>query len=96
MNKEMAQYILLEKGYNFALSDVEEACEYLWHPELTEEHPHFHKWAEPYPRRCFCSTIGYTNEGRFYACHMDENWINLLNQIYPNEEHHDRFGEPYC
>jgi hypothetical protein len=95
VNKELAQYILNEKGYNYALSDVEEACEFLDHPELTEESQHFHKWVEPYTRRCYCSTIGYTNEGRFYARHMDDNWISILKSIYPNDEHHDRFGEAY-
>ena len=73
MNKELAQYVLANQGYNWALSDVEEACEFLDHPELKPEDTYnYHKWAEPYPRRCYCSAIGYTNKGRFYACHMSE------------------------
>lgn len=95
MNKELAEYILNEKGYNYALSDVEEACEFLGHPELTEESHHFHKWASPYERRCFCSAIGYKDGKRYYACHMDDNWINILKNIYPDKEFYDRFGEEY-
>jgi hypothetical protein len=95
VNKELAKYILARSGYNYALSDVEEACEFLGHPELTEESQHFHKWKSPYVRRCYCSAIGYTKEGRFYACHMDENWISILKSIYPDKDFHDRFGERY-
>ena len=96
MNKELAQYVLANQGYNWALSDVKEACEFLDHPELKPEDTYnYHKWAEPYPRRCYCSAIGYTNKGRFYACHMSEGHINILKKIYPDQEFHDRFGEPY-
>lgn len=96
MNKEMAEYILANKGYNFALSDVEDACEFLDHPELTpEDTANYHKWAEPYPRRCYCSTIGYTKKGKFYACHLDDNWIKMLSDMHPDKVFWDRFGEPY-
>ena len=94
MNEELARYILLTQGYNYALSDVEEACEYLDHPELTEEDSvNYHKWADPYPRRCYCSAIGYTDQGRFYAVDISEWDLELMKKMYPWFE--NKYGKPY-
>ena len=94
MNEELARYILQDKGYNFALSDVEEACEYLDHPELKEEDSrNYHGWADPYPQRCYCSAIGYTDNGRFYACEPSKSYIKLMNKIFPDYE--NKYGKPY-
>ena len=94
MNEELAQYILLEKGYNWALSDVEEACAFLDHPELKEDDgSNYHRWADPYPRRCYCSEVGYTETGRFYANKMSEEHLAVLKNIFPDIR--SRFGEPY-
>jgi hypothetical protein len=94
MNKELAEYILSVKGYNWALSEVEEACEFLDHPVLKpEDRFNYHKWAEPYPRRCYCSAIGYTEAGRFYACDCSKEAEEIYKKIFPDFK--NRFGEPY-
>jgi hypothetical protein len=94
MNEELAEYILSVKGYNWALSDVEEACAFLDHPELKEEDTtNYHKWSEPYIRRCYCSAIGYTEEGRFYANDLSPNRVEVMRKIFPYFE--NKFGRPY-
>jgi hypothetical protein len=94
MNAILARYILNEKGYNYALSDVEEACEFLDHPELTEEDSYnYHKWSDPYPRRCYCSVVGYTDKGRFYANQISEEQLKVMKNIFPWFK--NLFGEPY-
>ena len=94
MNEETARYILAISGYNWALSDVESACEFLDHPELKEDDTsNYHKWAEPYPRRCYCSAIGYTNKGRFYACNSSEVRTAMMKELFPDWR--NRFNEPY-
>ena len=94
MNKAMAKYILSVKGYNWALSDVEEACEYLDHPELKiDDTLIYHNWAEPYPRRCYCGAIGYTDTGRFYACDCSKGREEIYKKIFPDFK--NRFNEPY-
>ena len=101
VNKSEAERILARIGYNYALSDVEEACEVLDHPELTEEDDaNYHKWAEPYPRRCYCAGIAYTDKGRVYAYHLSDNVKKIHQKIfgthYPDgSEIRDRCGDPY-
>ena len=86
--------ILLRSGYNYALSDVEDACEYLDHPELKiEDHHNFHRWAEPYERRCYCGAIGYTDKGRFYAIEISESHEHVLKLVNP--DYRNRYNEPY-
>ncbi len=93
---EFAWSILGQMGYNYALSDVEMACEYLDHPELKEsDESNYHKWANPFPRRCYCSAVGYTDEGRFYAVDVSEDYINLLRNIFKDSTIRNKFKEPY-
>lgn len=92
--KDLYWGVLRREGYNFALSDVEEACKELDHPELTEDDTsNYHKWAEPYTRRCYCGAVGYTNEGRFYACKVSEEFVTLMKKFNP--EYRNRFRERY-
>ena len=87
---------LAQYGYNWALSDTEDACATLDHPELKpEDESNYHKWAEPYPRRCYCGEIGYTDKGRFYANKLDEAHLKILQEIFPDKGFRDRFGELY-
>ena len=73
---------------------VDNACEFLDHPELTEDDTsNYHKWAEPYPRRCYCSAIGYTDKGRFYACNPSESRTAMMEELFP--EWRNKFNEPY-
>ena len=98
MNKSEAERILARSGYNWSLSDVEEACAVLDHPELTEEDSaNYHKWADPYPRRCYCSAIAYTDKGRVYAISLSDNVKKIHQKIfgthYPDgSEVRDRCG----
>ncbi len=93
--EEFAWNILGQIGYNYALSDVEDACKYLDHPELKEEDKNnFHKWAEPYERRCYCGAIGYTEKGRFYACSMSETHLKILREC-GFKDIRNKSGEPY-
>jgi hypothetical protein len=92
--KNFAWSVLSHLGYNYALSDVEDACQYLDHPELIEsDKSNYHKWKEPYPRRCYCGAIGYTDHGRFYAINASESHQKLMRSIFPNYKNH--YGEPY-
>jgi len=92
--EKFAWDILLRTGYNYALSDVEDACKYLDHPELMiEDHHNFHRWAEPYERRCYCGAIGYTDDGRFYAVDISESYEKIMKQINP--DYHNKYNEPY-
>ena len=101
MNKSEAERILARFGYDWSLSDVEDACKFLDHPELTEEDSaNHHGWADPYPRRCYCSAIAYTDKGRVYAISLSDNVKKIHQQIfgahYPDgTEIRDRCGEPY-
>ena len=89
-----AWMVLSRNGYNYALSDVEDACKFLDHPELDEtDTSNFHLWAEPYTRRCYCGAVGYTDKGRFYAVRPSESHIQLMQKI--NKDYRSRFGEPY-
>ncbi len=96
-----AQKTMARFGYDWSLSDVEDACKFLDHPELTEEDSaNYHGWADPYPRRCYCSAIAYTNKGRVYAIHLSDDVKKIHQQIfgahYPDgTEIGDRCGEPY-
>jgi len=92
--ERFAWMILGRSGYNYALSDVQEACGHLDHPELKEEDTaNFHEWAGPYTRRCYCGMIGYTDAGRFYAIQAAEDIQKLMKSIFPDYQNH--FGEPY-
>ena len=100
MNKSEAERILARIGYNYALSDVEDACKFLDHPELTEEDSaNYHGWADPYPRRCYCSAIAYTDKGRVYAIHPSDYMVGLYCSLGirnpDGTEYRDRCGEPY-
>ena len=101
MNKSEAKRTLARSGYDWSLSDVEDACKFLDHPELTEEDSvNYHGWADPYPRRCYCSAIAYTDKGRVYAIHLSDDTKKIHQQIfgtrYPDgTEIRDRCGEPY-
>lgn len=94
MNDELAWYILRDKGYNYSLSDVEDACRYLDHPELKEDDArNYHGWSAPYPVRCYCGAIGYTNKGRFNAIELTESHLKVLQGIFPDFV--DNYGQPY-
>jgi hypothetical protein len=94
MNEELAWYILHRQGYNYALSDVEEACAYLDHPELMEKDTqNYHEWAAPYPVRCYCGAIGYTDRGRFNAIELSESHLKVLQGIFPDFV--DNYGKLY-
>jgi hypothetical protein len=101
VKKSEAKRILARFGYDWSLSDVEDACKFLDHPELTEEDSaNYHKWADPYPRRCYCSAIAYTDKGRVYAIHLSDDTKKIHQQIfgthYPDgSEVRDRCGDPY-
>ncbi|MFA5379705.1 MAG: hypothetical protein WC455_28360 [Dehalococcoidia bacterium] len=102
MSEGEARRILAARGYNWALSDVEEACEHLDHPELTpDDAQNYHRWAEPYPRRCYCSAIAYTEKGRVYANELTEDVLKIHRSIwgtyYPDgTEIRNRCGDPYA
>jgi hypothetical protein len=102
MSEGEALRILAARGYNWALSDVEEACEHLDHPELTPgDAQNYHRWAEPYPRRCYCSAIAYTENGRVHANELTEDVLKVHRSIwgdhYPDgSEIRNRCGEPYA
>jgi hypothetical protein len=61
---------------------------------VSEEDSHnYHKWSEPYPRRCYCSVVGYTDHGRFYANEMSDQHFKLMKGIFPWFE--NKFKQPY-
>lgn len=95
MAKDFAWAILERNGYNYALSDVEDACKYLDHPELRDDDPNgnFHKWVDPFPRRCYCGAIGYTESGRFYAIKPSGDYIRIMEKLFP--DYKNRYGQPY-
>jgi hypothetical protein len=64
--KDFAWGILAHLGYNYALSDVEDACLFLGHP--MRENEEGSKWKDPWPVRCYCGEIAYKNEKR-YRCY---------------------------
>ena len=101
MNKSEAERILAWIGYNYALSDVEEACAVLDHPELTEEDSaNYHKWADPYPSRCYCAGIAYTDQGAALClssvrqCEKDPP-KDLWHPLPGRKRDQDQCGEPY-
>lgn len=80
--KEHAMEILSLIGYNYALSDTQYACKVLGHPELKPTDPeNYHKWAEPFPRRCYCGAIGYTDAGRF--CAVKSSHPEVMKKLFP-------------
>lgn len=88
--KERAMEWLANQGYNYALHDVQCACKVLGHPELTtQDTSNYHKWADPYPRRCYCGAIGYTSEGKFYA--IKSSHPEMMKQLFPGWR--ENFGE---
>ena len=92
--ERFAWSVLSHLGYNYALSDVEDACQSLDHPELTEsDKSNYHRWAEPYSRRCYCGAVGYTDCGRFYAINASESHQKVMRSIFPDYKNH--YGEPY-
>jgi len=94
MNDELAWYILNMDGNNYALSDVEEACKFLDHPELKEDDErNYHLWALPFQRRCYCGAIGYTENGRYYANVLPPERVALVQKFFP--KYRNRFGEEY-
>lgn len=81
--KQHARSTLCRIGYDWTISDTEYACKVLGHPELKEsDTSNYHKWAEPYPRRCYCGEVGYTSDGRFYA--NKSSHPELMKQIFPD------------
>lgn len=63
--KDFAWGILAHLGYNYALSDVQDACLFLGHP--MRENDEGFKWAAPWPVRCHCGKIAYMDGKRFYC-----------------------------
>lgn len=93
-DKTHAKEVLQRLGYNWATSDVEHACALLDHPELKpEDSENYHKWSGEYTRRCYCSMVGYTDEGRFYACDSSPEHTAIMQKIFPGWE--NKYGRPY-
>ena len=63
---DFAWAFLAHHGYNYALSDVQDACLFLGHP-MKENEPDS-KWAVPWPVRCYCGEIAY-RDGKRYRCY---------------------------
>ena len=92
MTPEESKRTLESLGYNWALSDVQLACASLGHPELAaDDIANYHKWAQPYLRRCYCGEIGYTNDGKFYA--NKSSHPDLMKKMFP--EWRENFEERY-